>query len=370
MTSMNLLAETLAKNGLASSQTEAIRMAQNIISTEKKVMNDFDVKANKIDEGLSNTKEEPKTYQEEIDELIEKTDPSRKDYNVMVSGYKKDQTMKEVDQLLAEVKADSVPEPVGQVEPEPVKQPELVVQESIPEPVVEQKVEAPEQKVDPVAQVSAFNELDKPVEEVSAVDAALASTPESIMPKEDLVVPDTIQPIAPQPIAPPTFDERAAEKKEVFTNQAITDAVSNAKPVYTDAVDGNKMLKELMDEQANEVYSNIAVDQTPSEDVEAANLLEKPELDEEEIDDTPEYNVYNIEPEAPKEEPMSNAPLPSAPIPQIEADEFILPVSDEPEPAVQEAPEELAQSEPEPEPKKEFKNPIDKVDLMDHFKFG
>ena len=41
--------------------------------------------------------------QEEIDELIEKTDPSKKDYHVMVSGYKKDQTMKEVDQLFCRI---------------------------------------------------------------------------------------------------------------------------------------------------------------------------------------------------------------------------------------------------------------------------
>jgi hypothetical protein len=412
MTSMNLLAETLAKNGLASSQTEAIRMAQNIISTEKKVMHDFDSKANKMDDDLSAKREVPKTYQEEIDELIEKTDPSKKDYHVMVSGYKKDQTMKEVDQLLAEVKAEPkveevapVSEPIVQAPviepvstPVQVKEPVPVVEEvSIPvlqevveEPVVQEvpvpviqevveesvaqapvsipdlKIEESVPKAEPIVQESAFTELNKPVEQVSAVDAALAATTESVVEtlKEDLVIPDTIGPIHPQPIAPPTFNEPVHVNPGISTNQAINNAVANAKPVYTDAVNGNKMLKELMDEQADEVYSNRAVDQTPSIDNEAADLLEKPVLDDEE--ETPEYQVYNFIPEEPKDEPVQET-LSNAPLPQSEADDFILPVNEVQAPVADEPVATPQETEPE---KKEFKNPIDKVDLMDHFKFG
>ena len=412
MTSMNLLAETLAKNGLASSQTEAIRMAQNIISTEKKVMHDFDSKANKMDDDLSAKREVPKTYQEEIDELIEKTDPSKKDYHVMVSGYKKDQTMKEVDQLLAEVKAEPkveevapVSEPIVQAPviepvstPVQVKEPVPVVEEvSIPvlqevveEPVVQEvpvpviqevveesvaqapvsipdlKIEESVPKAEPIVQESAFTELNKPVDQVSAVDAALAATTESVVEtlKEDLVIPDTIGPIHPQPIAPPTFNEPVHVNPGISTNQAINNAVANAKPVYTDAVNGNKMLKELMDEQADEVYSNRAVDQTPSIDNEAADLLEKPVLDDEE--ETPEYQVYNFIPEEPKDEPVQET-LSNAPLPQSEADDFILPVNEVQAPVADEPVATPQETEPE---KKEFKNPIDKVDLMDHFKFG
>ena len=412
MTSMNLLAETLAKNGLASSQTEAIRMAQNIISTEKKVMHDFDSKANKMDDDLSAKREVPKTYQEEIDELIEKTDPSKKDYHVMVSGYKKDQTMKEVDQLLAEVKAEPkveevapVSEPIVQAPviepvstPVQVKEPVPVVEEvSIPvlqevveEPVVQEvpvpviqevveesvaqapvsipdlKIEESVPKAEPIVQESAFTELEKPVVQVSAVDAALAATPESVVEtlNEDLVIPDTIGPIHPQPIAPPTFNEPVHVNPGISTNQAINNAVANAKPVYTDAVNGNKMLKELMDEQADEVYSNRAVDQTPSVDNEAADLLEKPVLDDEE--ETPEYQVYNFIPEEPKDEPVQET-LSNAPLPQSEADDFILPVNEVQAPVADEPVATPQETEPE---KKEFKNPIDKVDLMDHFKFG
>jgi len=179
-----------------------------------------------------------------------------------------------------------------------------------------------------------------------------------------LVVPDTIGPIHPQPIAPPTFNESVHVNPGVSTNQAITNAVANAKPVYTDAVNGNKMLKELMDEQADEVYSNRAVDRTPSVDNEAADLLEKPVLDDEE--ETPEYQVYNFTPEEPKDEPVQET-LSNAPLPQNDADDFILPVNEVQAPVVEEQVSAPKDAEPE---KKEFKNPIHKVDLMDHFKFG
>ncbi len=81
---MNSLADTLRRSGLAASASEAVRMAQSIMHTEKKVTTDFDTRRNQIDKGL-----EKKSYKAEIDDIIAKTDFSKKDFYVPVSGYRK-----------------------------------------------------------------------------------------------------------------------------------------------------------------------------------------------------------------------------------------------------------------------------------------
>ena len=85
MTNMNTLAETLAKTGLASSPTEAQRMAESIMGTEKRVSRHFE-DANRP----TQSEGRKKTYEEEIEELIQKTSPERKNFHIMVSGYKRD----------------------------------------------------------------------------------------------------------------------------------------------------------------------------------------------------------------------------------------------------------------------------------------
>ena len=84
------LAETLARTGLASSPSEAQRMAESIIGTENKVSRKFDDKNNEISHSL----ERKKTYNEEIEDLIQKTSMEKKNYHIMVSGYERDENQR------------------------------------------------------------------------------------------------------------------------------------------------------------------------------------------------------------------------------------------------------------------------------------
>ena len=86
MNDTTLLAETLAKCGLAMSSSEALRMANDITTTEKQVTKTFIEKTGAIE----NSYTRKKTYQEEIDELIQKTSPEKKNFHYMVRGYKED----------------------------------------------------------------------------------------------------------------------------------------------------------------------------------------------------------------------------------------------------------------------------------------
>lgn len=88
MNDATLLAETLAKCGLAMSSSEALRMANDITSTEKVVTRTFIEKTGQIE----NSYTKKKTYQDEIDELIQKTSPEKKNFHYMVRGYKEAET--------------------------------------------------------------------------------------------------------------------------------------------------------------------------------------------------------------------------------------------------------------------------------------
>ncbi|MFH0876207.1 MAG: hypothetical protein V1859_09795 [archaeon] len=79
----NMLAETLKRSGLACSVTEAARMAQSIMCTEKKVSSDFDAKRIIVDKAL----DRKKSNKTEVEELIEKTDFMKKDFYVPIAGY-------------------------------------------------------------------------------------------------------------------------------------------------------------------------------------------------------------------------------------------------------------------------------------------
>ena len=88
---VNTVAETLKKCGLVTSTNEAVRMAQDIVKTDSKVSKDFDKKKTKIDKRLEDKKYG--SYQEEIDDLIKKTDFNTKDYFIPVSGFKKEKVV-------------------------------------------------------------------------------------------------------------------------------------------------------------------------------------------------------------------------------------------------------------------------------------
>ncbi len=298
---VNSLAETLAKSGLVSSTSQAVAMAKDIMGTEKRVSSHFDKENEKIEDGLTREKDK-KTYKEEIDELIEKTSPEKKDFHVMVSGYKKDrkpELVKEVEEVLAPVKTE--------------------VEKMLEEPVEEE--DEPEEEPEP--------EKPEPVEEKPVVE----------QPQPE-VKPEPVQEVKSEPVEP------------VMKNQAVSEAIEKAVPVHTDVLNDDRMLKEVMDEQAEEVYTNKSVENTE----EASQEMSEPEQ-------APEYNVVNMEAPVQEEEPQ----------PEVK-EEFILPVSEpEPEP-VKEQPEQMFKEVTEPpkqeESEKEFKNPIQEVDLLDHFKFG
>ena len=79
---MNVLAQTLARSGLAMSANEAMRMAQSIADTESIVTKGFNKGVSRIEENFETKK---RTYQEEIDYLIEKTSFSKKDFHIPIS---------------------------------------------------------------------------------------------------------------------------------------------------------------------------------------------------------------------------------------------------------------------------------------------
>lgn len=78
------LAETMRRTGLATSASDAIRMAKNIIGTEQKVSSGF----NRYSQPAP---QKTKSYQEEIDDLIRKTSPEFKEYHVPIKGYRKEE---------------------------------------------------------------------------------------------------------------------------------------------------------------------------------------------------------------------------------------------------------------------------------------
>jgi len=384
---LNNLAETLTKSGLASSASQAMLMEKNIMGTEKKVSKDFDGKATQINRDLT----EKKTYQEEIDELIQKTSPEKKDFHYMVSGYKRAVVKEE----------ETKPQIFNELEEK---------EESLKSPVKEQA---------PV--------LEEP--DVSEILADVKKEPETIV---ESVSPTQIPLPAPEHVVQPILEEKSKEPKlessnieevkvqeepvlesspePVMQNQAIANAIKEAQPVYTSnpILEDDRLLKDIMDEQANEVYKNSepSVSEPVAAPIQPEVSSPVNEVQNESTEDVPEYTVFNIEseeisetkvsddaqkPKRVSDKPMTNdSPVepvqsePEATQPLVEekienqSDDFILPVSNDDsspestitqsEPVIEEVPAQPEQQEISD--KKEFKNPIPKVNLMDHFKFG
>jgi hypothetical protein len=107
------LADTLMKNGLASSNVDAVSMARNILGTEQKVASGFD---------RFNFKEKPKkmTYQEEIDDLIKKTSPEYKNYHIPIKGYKRDPPVQEAPKAQLVKEEAKYSYELDEVEPAPI----------------------------------------------------------------------------------------------------------------------------------------------------------------------------------------------------------------------------------------------------------
>lgn len=323
---LNSLAETLAKTGLASSTTQAMMMAKNIMGTEKRVSQHFDGKAHAIDDSLSK-----KSYKEEIQDLIEKTSPEKKNFHYMISGYK-EAVQKEAEQEESFTELDPV-----EVRSEP----------SVSEILESPRQEVPEEK-----------------EEISVSVEEFKQPEESIEPISPAQIPNPVPEHIIQQPSMPVLEEKPAEP--VMQNQAISQAIEKAQPVYSNNLELNEemMLKDLMDEQAKEIYSDESVELSePKQEVMSNNSDVQ--------ESAPEYTVFNYETEKPisnietQEEPIQESIDPVEEEIAKDDDEFILPVQEEApveqEPFVKEIIQEKT---------KEFKNPIEKIDLMNHFKFG
>ncbi|MFH2020056.1 MAG: hypothetical protein ABIJ34_01465 [archaeon] len=98
---VNLLAETLARSGLAMSPNEAQRMARSIIGTESMVQKDFNESVSRIESSYPSRSK--MTYQEEIDSLIEKTNFEHKEFHVPIAGYNRERVKKDAGPVFYEL---------------------------------------------------------------------------------------------------------------------------------------------------------------------------------------------------------------------------------------------------------------------------
>ncbi|MBN2422772.1 hypothetical protein JXB41_06085 [Candidatus Woesearchaeota archaeon] len=191
---VNMLAETLRKTGLVASATEAMRLARNIACTEKKVTQDFDNKKSIIDKSLERRKYNSK--QEEINDLIEKTDFNKKDYFVPVKGYQKE-----------EIKADEI------VEEEKIE----IKQETEIKKKPSQKPETRQLK--PVHTDDLFSG-DKTLKEIMDEDAgSIYSKPETAPEfdkKEEDILSDVPLPVTDEREEPEENTENQAEKPNEY----------------------------------------------------------------------------------------------------------------------------------------------------------
>ncbi len=313
---LQILADTLSKSGLACSPNEALRMAESIAGTEKRVAKNFDEKNQRIDDSLTRKR----TYQEEVDYLIEKTSMENKDFHIPIRGYSRDS------------------EPVIEKEEPPLKEQFKEVEEIAPEPeIVANEIEELEQPKIEVSQVMEEEPEDDPFSEDEPKDDSPDKEEESLE-------------LAPEPI-----------KEEI-------------KPVKSDMFDDDRSLKEIMEEDAKSVYKNAAPAPEPFQEAVPEPVQQAPEsivvavepeaanLPREKEDDFIGESVAQPEPE------LKNA---------HENQGFSEPrnsegVSLEPEPdqVQSEKPEQMFKEVKEDKPERAPpKNPIEDVDLMDYFKF-
>ena len=198
---LQALADTLSKSGLACSPNEALRMAESIAGTEKRVAKNFDEKNQRIDESL----ERKRSYKEEVDYLIEKTSPENKDFHIPIKGYSRE--------------IEEKPEIVEKEEP-PLKEEFKEVDEIAVEPAKElEELEAKEVEEKP--EITEEEPEDDPFDDEEDLEV-----------KPDLVAPE-VKP-EPEPV----------------------EAEPKIEPVQSDLFDDDRSLKEIMEEDAKKVYSN------------------------------------------------------------------------------------------------------------------
>jgi len=258
------LADTLAKSGLAASPNEAIRMAQNIIGTEQRVAKEFDKKNNAIDQKL-----EKRSYEDEVNYLIEKTSPENKKFHIPIKGY--------------------------------VKEEDLVLN----------TVEAKENNK--VMENKDFLDAKADSHETQAIKAQDQAQMNKI--NEEPLISEIPEPQAHQPHLPDM--QTTAEVLTLDSNNAI-------KPVITDVIDDERTLNEIMNEDAKVIYTNAIKKQVPQ-----PLGVKEVHNNQSETKDSVEYNFIKLE-EEPKDNSVQitgsveNKPKtePKNPIPDVDLMEY------------------------------------------------
>ncbi len=208
------LANTLKMTGLASSVTDALRMATTIIGTEQKVSTEF----NRYSPQPAPSK---KTYQEEIDELIKKTSPEYKQYHIPVKGYKRDESPA-LEKAQREVFYElDQPTSSGQ---------NLVLKQEIkPEVNLEVYTDAFESSQKPLHEVMNVVEhgdvLTSVETSLPSLEPELEKSDEFIVPEEKL--PEQPEPVISSPLAPPIAEEKEELFKEIKEDKSKPHEVKN-----------------------------------------------------------------------------------------------------------------------------------------------
>ncbi|MBD3203579.1 hypothetical protein GF327_04745 [Candidatus Woesearchaeota archaeon] len=330
---VNNLAETLKKSGLVASTTEAMRMAKNIVTTDSKVSKDFDEKKNEIDKSLETKKYENK--QDEINDLIKRTDFNKKDYFVPVNGYKKVPVKKVMEN--------------SETKKEDVKKPEIKVKQ--------------EQKKEPVKKPDVYTDKfddELTLKEIMAEDAEDIYRTE----EEDSVEekPATEIRKEPEPKSEPEEEiEKTIEKSKQEFHES-TEELSDKKQAVKQETEPNE-------------YNLVFLDNNfDSKGTSSDELSEKSDSEiNKQTKDEPDDQNIPAEKEGEKEDEF---------IIDIEEDsneKSILDSDDSLEDKVpeqkqvkpdQSAKKQVQQKKDNQERNRKPKKPIEKVDLMDHFNFG
>jgi hypothetical protein len=107
---MSTLAQTLARSGLAMSANEAMRMAQSIADTESIVTKGFNQGVDRIESTYETKK---RTYQEEMDYLIQKTSFDKKEFHNPIAGYSRERVQKPDPTVFYELEQQTRPDTVA-----------------------------------------------------------------------------------------------------------------------------------------------------------------------------------------------------------------------------------------------------------------
>ncbi len=270
------LAETLARTGLAASATEAAKMAQSIMGTDRKVSEHFNKQNDKIDKSLSRKR----TYEEEIDYLIQKTSPENKNYHIPVRGFTRDDEPIEDNEPVEKVEIPVAEPHQPEMSNMPVKMPEV-------QPVQETEVQ-PIKKLEVVPILEPTMEEPKPAEE--SIHVELEEPEMSNMP------------------------------------------VKEVKAVYTDLETDERTLNEIMNEDAAKVYNQEAPKKEEEDDFllgESATQepkVQQVEQAQPEVQETQEFSDKS-ERVSPEPDQVQRAPEPEE-VEEEEKKEFDNPIDD------------------------------------------